>query len=272
MGAHWVDVYGYVGHYQVSSQGSIRSLDRISNHKNGVSTLRRGRVLKPSLRSGYPFVNLCIYGIHKQVNIHRLVAEHFCERPDGCNVVNHIDGDKTNNNASNLEWTTPAGNAKHAAENGLIGVKSGDLSKVAKITSIIANEIRAMLISGECGTTIGKRFGIGPMLVSDIRTGKSWASGGDIDEQLVVECKEMKAFSLAGSSHPMAKMDEHKAVSIASMIKTGVKLKDVASKFGVSSATVSLINTGRQWSECVSKELGPPPYSPNFSPRGKRQI
>lgn len=49
--------------------------------------------------------------------VHRLVALYFCEKHEGCNVVNHIDSDKTNNHASNLEWTTISGNTKHCFEN-----------------------------------------------------------------------------------------------------------------------------------------------------------
>lgn len=49
--------------------------------------------------------------------VHRLVAMCFCEKPDGCNVVNHLDSNKTNNSADNLEWTTISGNTKHCFEN-----------------------------------------------------------------------------------------------------------------------------------------------------------
>jgi hypothetical protein len=51
--------------------------------------------------------------------IHRLVAQAFVANPNGYNVVNHLDGDKTNNAASNLEWTTSHGNNQHAWDTGL---------------------------------------------------------------------------------------------------------------------------------------------------------
>ena len=47
--------------------------------------------------------------------VHRLVAQAFIDQPNGCDIVNHIDEDKTNNKVSNLEWTTKSGNSKHSA-------------------------------------------------------------------------------------------------------------------------------------------------------------
>ena len=51
--------------------------------------------------------------------IHRLVAYEFCEHHDGCNVVNHLNGVKTCNVWTNLEWTTPLENTRHALRTGL---------------------------------------------------------------------------------------------------------------------------------------------------------
>lgn len=50
--------------------------------------------------------------------IHRTVAEHFVPRVEGKNIVNHKDGDKTNNNANNIEWVTQAENIAHSIANG----------------------------------------------------------------------------------------------------------------------------------------------------------
>lgn len=69
------------------------------------------RKLKPGKGShGYLTVNLC--GISRLV--HRLVAEKYIPNPEGKRTVNHIDGDKLNNNVDNLEWATDSENNKHA--------------------------------------------------------------------------------------------------------------------------------------------------------------
>lgn len=84
----------------------------------------RGNVLKVDLNKvGYERVTLCKDGITKRVFVHKLIAEHFVPNPDDLPIVNHKDGDKRNNSASNLEWTTHKANLKHALDLGLRKMK-----------------------------------------------------------------------------------------------------------------------------------------------------
>lgn len=74
---------------------------------------------------------------------HRLTAEAFFGPPPSkSHHVNHIDGCKQNNSASNLEWATPAENDRHATENGLKPYGSGHWA--AKLTDEQVREIRAV--------------------------------------------------------------------------------------------------------------------------------
>jgi hypothetical protein len=72
---------------------------------------RSKRFLKPYSVRGYLAVDLG--GKLRGKYIHRLVAEHFIENPEKKKEVNHIDGNKHNNNVKNLEWVTPSENTKH---------------------------------------------------------------------------------------------------------------------------------------------------------------
>ena len=56
----------------------------------------------------------------RHLYVHRLVAEGCVDNPDNLPEVNHKDGDKTNNSASNLEWVDRKGNAQHAVDKGLV--------------------------------------------------------------------------------------------------------------------------------------------------------
>jgi len=69
---------------------------------------------------GYAQIKLRKDGILERRYLHRIVAEAFIPNPLGKEQVNHIDGDKLNNNASNLEWVTPSENMKHAIKAGLL--------------------------------------------------------------------------------------------------------------------------------------------------------
>ena len=104
----WKDIEN--GALSVSDDGRVRS------------NLRDGRILKTQLdKKGYVRVRVTIHGVKKTFKIHRLVAELYVPNPDNMPQVNHIDGDKTNNSASNLEWVSNYDNAQHAIANDLWG-------------------------------------------------------------------------------------------------------------------------------------------------------
>lgn len=99
----WLTVKNHPN-YEVSNQGHVRNK-------------RNGKVLKPQLnkKEGYYRVNLN----NKHYYIHRLVADTFFEGDHQKIDVNHIDGNRLNNNISNLEWCTRKENIRHAYINGL---------------------------------------------------------------------------------------------------------------------------------------------------------
>lgn len=119
----WKDIPGYEGLYQVSNLGRVKSLDRVV--QKGETTRRfHGKIIAASnKKNGYLQIKLYKNGVRQFYGVHRLVAECFVLNPDGKPQVNHIDGDKRNNRADNLEWCTASENQLHAVSHGLHGAK-----------------------------------------------------------------------------------------------------------------------------------------------------
>ena len=109
MGEIWKDVDGF-SNYEVSNMSRVRNKKnkRILTQKIG----REGRYFSVYMKGDN--------GKESTQRVHRLVAKAFIPNPDNLPQVNHIDGDKLNNDIDNLEWCTPKHNNEHARDNGLI--------------------------------------------------------------------------------------------------------------------------------------------------------
>ena len=103
----WKLVPGCDKRYEVSDAGHIRNS---ASHK----------VYKPWIcKNGYAYVSIVSHGKRSKVSVHRLVAACFIPNPENKPCVNHIDGNKSNNNVDNLEWSTFSENIKHSWDSGL---------------------------------------------------------------------------------------------------------------------------------------------------------
>lgn len=122
----WKEIEGFDGKYQISNKGNVKSLSKWKNGEN----------LKPGInKSGYKYVNLVKDGRNKIVDmrIHRLVAKYFIPNPEKLPEVNHIDGNKLNNNVENLQWCSREYNIRHAFDNGLILKRFGNKNPNSKV-------------------------------------------------------------------------------------------------------------------------------------------
>jgi len=169
----WSDVVGYEGRYQVSNFGRVMSLKR---YKTG------GGILRQSLsNAGYLKVGLYKESTHKNHNVHRLVALAFIPK-DGCEFVNHIDGNKVNNKVENLEWCSRSDNQKHAFRMGLqkvnlIAAREAAWKKTRK--SILQYTIGHDFIKEYVSVSeAAKETGIKRTAISQCLIGNSSQSGG----------------------------------------------------------------------------------------------
>ena len=135
----WANVAGYEGRYQVSDLGRVRSVQ--DNHGN---YRVRHKAMSRSATVGYLYVKLFIKDKMVNVPVHRLVAKAFVPNPRNKPMVNHVDGNKRNNKAGNLQWATCSENHAHAYRTGLrnadhvtrrnLGTKAGTASKYHNVS------------------------------------------------------------------------------------------------------------------------------------------
>lgn len=112
----------------------------------------------------------------KNLYVHRLVAEAFLPNPNGYKEVNHINGNKSDNRAENLEWVSLQQNRDHAKKTGLIW--QGEKSPNAKLTVSEVLEIRKALSDDPSinKTHLGKKYGVNGTTIRKIELRQRWAS------------------------------------------------------------------------------------------------
>lgn len=105
----------------------------------GIRNTKTGNIRStPTGKRGYSIFSTKINGKIKLITVHRCVASAFLENPKLLPQVNHIGGNKTNNNVSNLEWVSAKDNSIHARKTGL-HTKDGDKAVIQiKGNSVVA--------------------------------------------------------------------------------------------------------------------------------------
>lgn len=158
----WLDILNYEGIYKISNLG---------RRKN-----KKGQIQKARIKKNYNTARLFKDKIYTEYSVHRLVASAFIPNPENKPCVNHKNGIKSDNRASNLEWCTISENSIHAVANGLQKIIKGSDCSWSKLCEKQVLEIRELYSLGFLfQRQIAKIYNIKPPTVSDIVRRKRWA-------------------------------------------------------------------------------------------------
>lgn len=142
----WRPVSGFDGVYEVSSSGEVR---------NAVT----GRVLRQWENHGYKYVSFNRGGKKTGHRVHRLVAVAFIPNPENKPTVNHLNGVKTDNNVSNLEWCTYQENERHSVD---------VLGKRSTRGFFTDEQIREIRNSGKRAAVLAREYGVSISIMQHI--------------------------------------------------------------------------------------------------------
>lgn len=164
-------IEGFEDKFAVTRDGRIWSCPRtyIDKWGNTRHVLGSWRKTYPN-RYGYVVVPL----EHFPHQVHRLVAKAYLPNPDSLDTVNHKDGDKLNNDVSNLEWLSRGDNTRHSFAAGLQTVQRGGEGAWSKLTKRDVLAIRRLLVT-HSQRAVAKRFGVSQAAIAAIATRRSWS-------------------------------------------------------------------------------------------------
>lgn len=165
MGSVWKPVDGFEGLYLVSDQGEIVSLPR-----NG----KPGKTIAPSLMpNGYLMASLFKDGEYKGIGVHRIVAKAFCPNPLLKEQVNHMNGNRTDNRADNLQWVSCAENEEH--KRSVLGTAGSPHPSVRKLKDA---QVIAIRESNKPGRELAREFGVSNSTIRNIKNGRIYKEVG----------------------------------------------------------------------------------------------
>lgn len=177
MDIEWRDVVGYEGFYMVSRCGLIKSLGKSYTMKDGRTSRKPAKVLRQNTdKKGYKSIRLCKDGDQSIFKVHRLVANAFIgPAPETNSQVNHKNGSKDFNHASNLEWVTPKGNMQHAVKNGLFKSNKGERNPRCILSESNVIDIIRISKTGLSCAAISRLAGVSEATIRQIQKGRNWS-------------------------------------------------------------------------------------------------
>lgn len=179
----WRDVAGYEGLYEVSNLGNVRGVARTHFRYDKQGNAYKVRVparclVKKDNSNGYYRVCLSRDNRVRRLLVHRLVAMAFVENPDDLPVIDHIDGDRHNNDASNLRWCTQGDNLRYSYQNGRETVIVREDLKKRQVHAVSRPVVRSDGEEFSSVVAASRALGLSESAVSHVVHGRAKTAGG----------------------------------------------------------------------------------------------
>lgn len=238
----WKTIPGYEGFCEASEFGAIRTTPRHATTSRNL--LVRGKVLTPTkTRRGYHKVTVRNASGRKTESVHALVCRAFHgQRPSASHHVNHLNGDKTDNRAENLEWATPAENSRHSTV--VLGNNIGERNGNSRLSESDVRDIIDQHMAGGRCNAMAVEWGITSTQMSRILNGESWQH---ITSELRANVGNPLRSTRSGSFNGRAKFDESTVRAIRARHAEGCSVQLLSQEFGVPKSTTYSIVNGRTW-------------------------
>jgi len=234
----WKQLKDYEGIYDISNLGEIKRLYREwHSGRNGsqFKTLEEGLVKSRIDSNGYELVNLSKDGVKFFTKVHRLVANNFIENPNNYPVINHKDGNKTNNCVDNLEWTTYKNNTQHAIENNLVNlqIKSNNI-----VNYTLVKEMKLYYLQNNCTKKeVSKFFNVEYTTTVSILNNKIW-------KNVIVD---IESINLLSNKKVSEILDNNDIILIRNMYEQGITIDELCYIFNRNQGVICSIITHKTY-------------------------
>ena len=239
----WRDIPGYEGHYQASSWGRVRSLERRARVGGGGLRTGTERILSGRAhRHGYSSYVLRKDGKSHPYHGHVLVMRAFHGMPEPGLIICHNDSDGSNNRLDNLRYDTVKSNSADMVRAG--NSLRGERCPNAVLTDAKVVDIRERRSQGERVSSIAKHYGVAVWAASLAIRGITWKH---VDGPITVVGR---------------KVTEHDIVAMRYLRAAGASINHLARTYGVSITYTSKICFGS-----LHPALGGPLIMPSLQRR-----
>jgi len=228
--------------YSVSDTGLVR------RNKNNM-------ILTPRMTdNGYLVVKLHVNGRVVDRRLHRLVGETFIPNPENKRTINHKDGDKTNNNVSNLEWATHKENIDHSISTGLSKWARGIDTGSNIYTEEQVHEVCRLLEDGKQPAEVANIMNVSVTLPRNIKYNNKWKH---ISSQYNLPVAGELPRSPVGKIYPSKLYTQEQIHQVCKLLQEGYSHAEVANLAGVTVGLSSSIKGRRSWTS-ISKNYNIP--------------